>query len=415
VAALPFVQVVVGWHEMSMPEFPFGMDPESLKDAPLFRELQRVMTGSSGPVQWELARQIGVAGAAESGSDPEPDGTAAAGFEDAVRLAELRIVDLTSFEPSTEVLAAEVVRRAGWIATAIDEYRPLIETAATRMSDSLVQALAEQAPPGEESDPLAALGLESPRALIGQLGPLLQATQVGQVFGFLATRVFGTYDVGIPHAGGGPLRFVLTNIEAVERDWSLDPREFRTFVALHQVVHRLQFGRPWLPAHATAVIDDFLSSMTIDVDAIQERFASLTPTDPESFQRAFAEEEGAMFGVVLDDEQRIKLDRVRALIASVEGHGDHVATTVARELLRTYPKIEEAMRRYRDDEELDPLFAKLLGVDVGKEHVAIGRSFCDTVVELTDEATLTRMWTDADSMPSWPELEEPRLWLARTV
>jgi putative hydrolase len=400
---------------MSTPGFPFGVDPEGLRDAPLFRELQRVMSGSSGPVQWELARQIGVAGAAESGADPEPDRSAAAGLEDAVRLAELRIVDLTSFEPSHEVLAAEVVRRSEWIATAIDQYRSLIETAATRMSDSLVAAMADEAPAADENDALAALGLESPRALIGQLGPLLQATQVGQVFGFLATRVFGAYDVGIPHAGGGPLRFVLTNIEAVERDWSLDPREFRTFVALHQVVHRLQFERSWLPAHAASVIDDFLSTMTIDVDAIQERFASLTPTDPDSFQQAFAEEEGSMFGVVLDDEQRIKLARIRALLASVEGHGDHVATTIARGLLGTYPQIEEAMRRYRDDEELDPLFARLLGVDVGREHVAIGRAFCDTVVELTDEATLTRMWADADAMPSWPELEEPRLWLARTV
>jgi putative hydrolase len=400
---------------MSTPEFPFGMDPESLRDAPLFRELQRVMGSSSGPVQWELARQIAVAAAAESGADPEVDAGAAASFEDAVRIAELRIVDLTSFEPSSEVLGASVVRRADWIAAAIDRYRGMIETAATRMSDALVRAIADQVPSEEGNEALSALGLDSPRALIGQLGPLLQASQVGQVFGFLAARVLGEEDVGVPHVASGPLRFVLTNVQAVERDWSLDPREFRTFLALHQVAHRLQFARAWLPAHAAAVVDDFLATVTIDVDAIQQRFASLSPTDPEGFQEAFADDEGVMFGVVLDDEQRLKLDRVRAVIASVEGHGDHVATTIARELLGTYPKIEEAMRRHRDDEDLDPLFARLLGVDVGREHAAIGRSFCDTVVELTDEATLTRMWADEDALPSWPELEEPRLWLARTV
>lgn len=403
---------------MSTPGFPFGMDPESLRDAPLFRELQRVMGSSSGPVQWELARQLAVAGAAESGSDPAPDPTAVAGLEEAVRVAELRIVDVTSFEPSTEVLTVEVIRRAEWIATAIEEYRSLIETAATRMSDALGRAIAEQGPaePGDAvDDSLAALGLSSPQAMLNQLGPLLQATQVGQVFGFLASRIFGAYDVGIPHATRGPLRFVVTNIEAVERDWSLDPREFRTFVALHQVAHRLQFARPWLPAQAAAVIDDFLSTMVIDVDAIQERFASIAPADPEAFQQALADEDGSMFGVVLDDEQHLKLDRIRALIAAVEGHGDHVATTIARAMLGTYPQIEEAMRRHRDDEQLDPLFARLLGVDVGREHVAVGRSFCETVVELTDEATLTRMWADAEAMPSWPELEEPRLWLARTV
>jgi uncharacterized protein (DUF2342 family) len=122
-----------------------------------------------------------------------------------------------------------------------------------------------------------------------------------------------------------------------------------------------------------------------------------------------------MFGVVLDDEQRLKLDRIRALLASVEGHGDHVATTIGAAMLGTYPRIEEAMRRHRDDEALDPVFARLLGVDVGRDDVAAGRLFCETVVELTDEPTLTRMWADADALPSWPEIEEPRLWLARSV
>ena len=39
----------------------------------------------------------------------------------------------------------------------------------------------------------------------------------------------------------------------------------------------------------------------------------------------------------------------------------------------------------------------------------------DTVVELTDEATLSRMWDSPEALPSMPELEEPRLWLARSA
>jgi putative hydrolase len=393
------------------------MDPESLRDAPLFRELQRVMSGSSGPVQWELARQMAVAGAAEVGSDTTPDPAANDAFAEIARVAELQVLELTDLAPTADVLHVEVVRRADWIATAMEDYRPLVELAAGQMSDALVRALAEQRPTEDpaEGDAMAALGFGSPQALIGQLGPLLQATQVGQVFGFLASRVFGGYDVGVPRQAAGPVRFVLANIEGFERDWSLDPREFRTFVALHQIAHRLQSAQPWLPAHASALIDDFCSSMTIDVDAIRDRFANISPEDPEAFSAAFADEEGSMFGIVLDDEQRLKLDRVRALIGAVEGYGDHVAATIGARLLGTYPKIEEAMRRHREDEELDPIFARLLGVDVGREHVAAGRVFCETVVELTDEATLSRMWGSADALPGLAELQEPRLWLARTV
>jgi putative hydrolase len=251
--------------------------------------------------------------------------------------------------------------------------------------------------------------------LIAQLGPLLQATQVGQVFGFLAGRVLGDHDIGIPREATGPLRIVLANVEKLEQDWSLDHREFRTYVAIHQTVHRLQFSQPWLAAHTRASIDDFLSTMTIDVEEIQGRFASLNPGDPEAFQKAFADEDGSMFGVVLDDEQRMKLDRIRALLGAIEGYGDHVATTIGARLLGSWPRIEEAMRRHREDEPFDPMFARLLGVDVGRAHADLGRRFCATVVELTDEHTLTRMWASAESLPGLAELEEPRLWLARSV
>jgi hypothetical protein len=67
---------------------PFG-DPEAFRDAPLFRELQRVMSSSSGPVNWELARQVGVANAVEAGSDHEASEGDRRMLEDAVRVAEL--------------------------------------------------------------------------------------------------------------------------------------------------------------------------------------------------------------------------------------------------------------------------------------------------------------------------------------
>jgi coenzyme F420 biosynthesis associated uncharacterized protein len=300
----------------------------------------------------------------------------------------------------------------------MEAYTGLVEQAAQRMVDALGRALAE-APAldeeGEQSEALAAMGISSPQVLIAQLGPLLQATQVGQVFGFLAGRVLGDHDVGIPREATGPLRIVLANVEKLERDWSLDAREFRTYVALHQTVHRLQFAQPWLAAHTKTAIDDFLGSMQIDVEEIRSRFSSLSPTDPEAFQNAFSDDDGSMFGVVLDDEQRLKLDRIRALLGAIEGYGDHVAATIGARLLGTFPQIEEAMRRHREDEEFDPMFARLLGVDVGRQHAELGRTFCSTVVELTDEPTLTRMWASADALPGLAELEEPRLWLARTV
>jgi uncharacterized protein (DUF2342 family) len=50
-----------------------------------------------------------------------------------------------------------------------------------------------------------------------------------------------------------------------------------------------------------------------------------------------------------------------------------------------------------------------------RDQYVQGGAFCDVVVELTDETTLALIWDSAESMPSLPEIEEPRLWLARSV
>jgi putative hydrolase len=386
---------------------PFGMDPEAFKDASLFRELQRVMASSGGgPVNWELARQVGIATAVEAGSDPEPSDEDTHQLEDAVRVAELQISGFTGLEMPGDVVAVRAVRRADWVTANTASLKGLLEPAARRMGEALERGMRDQLP--EELGPM--------HALLTQLGPLLQGTQVGQVLGFLAQRVLGQYDVAVPREGQPALLFVVPNLATFERDWSLDPREFRTYVALHEVTHRFEFARPWARSRFEELVDDFLSTLTIDIGAIQERFSAVDPSDPESFERMLgAEEQGALFTPALDDEQRLKLARIQAFMAASEGFGDHVMHGVGARLLGSYAQITEAMRRYREGEHGDPVFERLLGVDMKRGQYEQGRRFCDTVAELTDEATLARMWDDAEAMPSLPEIEEPRLWLARTV
>jgi putative hydrolase len=385
---------------------PFGgFDPESLRDAPLFRELQRVMASSTGPINWELARQVGIANAAEAaGEDRVPTDTDRMSVEEAVRVAELHVARFTGLEPPTDVAQVRAIRRAEWVTANTETLNTLLEPAAVRMVDAMERAMREQIP--EDLGPMA--------GLLSQLGPLLQGTQVGTVLGSLAQQVLGQYDVAVPRSGSNDLLFVVPNIVAFEHNWSLEPREFRTYVALHEVTHRFEFGRQWVATRFIELVDDYLSTLTIDVAAIRERFASLDAGDPQALQRAMESDDG-MFGAVLDDEQRLKLARIQAFMAAAEGYADHVMHALGGELLPTFARIEEAMRRYRESEATDAVFERLLGVEMKRERYVAGRAFCDTVVELTDEATLARVWESADAMPSLPEIEEPRLWLARTV
>ncbi|MGZ6545075.1 MAG: zinc-dependent metalloprotease [Actinomycetota bacterium] len=389
-------------------DLPFDAGDDAFADAPLFRELQRVMSSSSGPLNWELARQIGIAGAQEGREDPAPSDADRSTFEGAVRVAELHVARFTGLEPPTDVAEVRAVRRAEWVNASTESLRSLLEPAAEKISVAMAEA-AREALGGELPPEMQGIG-----DLFQQLSPLLLGAQVGTVLGFLGQHVLGQYDIAVPRSGPGVLLFVVPNIAQFERDWSLDATDFRTSVALHEVTHRFEFARPWARERFTEVLEDFLSTLTIDASAMQVRLSSLDAANPEALRSLMESEEG-LFGAVLDDEQRIKLGRIQSFMAAAEGYGDHVMHGVGRELLPSYDRIEEAMRRYREGEAGDPVFERVLGIEMKREQYAQGRAFCDTVVELTDEATLSRMWESADAMPSLPEIHEPRLWLARTV
>ena len=388
-------------------EQPFGVPPGDVwNDVPLFREIQRVLMSSSGPVNWELARQVGIASASWGTEDPAPSEEDRRGFDEAVRVAELQVAGFTGLEAPSDIPRVEAVRRGQWVQANIEGLRALLEPAAAKIGDAIAasqrDAVPEQAQAGVAQ-------------MLGQVSPLLLGAQVGTVLGTLAQQVLGQYDIAVPRPdGAGALLFVVPNIARFEEEWSLDPIDFRTWIAIHEVTHRFEFARPWALARFRELIDDFTSTLTLDVEELQQRLASLDPSNPEGMQEMLAGQD-SLFGAVMDDEQRLKLRRIQAFMTASEGYGDHVMHAIGEQMLPSYARIDEAMRRYRETEHVDPVFERLLGIEVKREQYRQGRAFCDTVVELTDEATLARMWDSAEALPSMPELEEPRLWLARSA
>jgi coenzyme F420 biosynthesis associated uncharacterized protein len=388
-------------------EQPFGVPPGDVwNDVPLFREIQRVLMSSSGPVNWELARQVGIASASWGTEDPAPSEEDRRGFDEAVRVAELQVAGFTGLEAPSDIPRVEAVRRGQWVQANIEGLRALLEPAAAKIGDAIATAQRDAVPEQAQA------GVAQ---VLGQLSPLLLGAQVGTVLGTLAQQVLGQYDIAVPRPdGAGALLFVVPNIARFESEWSLDPTDFRTWIAIHEVTHRFEFARPWALTRFRELIDDFTSTLTLDVEELQQRLASIDPSNPEGMQEMLAGQD-SLFGAVMDDEQRLKLRRVQAFMTASEGYGDHVMHALGAQMLPSYARIDEAMRRYRETEHVDPVFERLLGIEVKREHYRLGRAFCDAVVELTDEATLARMWDSAEALPSMPELEEPRLWLARSA
>jgi putative hydrolase len=388
------------------PEVPLG---DVFSEIPLFREIQRVLLSSSGPVNWELARQIGIAMASWGTENAQPSEDDRRGFEDTVRAAELHVAEFTGLSQPADVATVEVLRRGQWVESSINGLKELVEPAAARMAEAFRQAQVQETGGGTPPESMQMMG-----AMLGQLAPLLLGAQVGTVLGYLGQRVLGQYDVAVPRPGHGTLQFVVPNIARFEGAWSLSPLEFRAWVAVHEVTHRLQFAKRWTREHFLGLVRDYCSTLELDLGSLQERLEHMDVANPEALESLFQSEEG-LIGPVLDDEQRLKLGRIQAFMSAAEGYGDHVTEQVGRRLLTSSSQVEEAVRRTREGESADPVFERLLGIEMKREQYRLGHAFCERVVELTDEATLARLWDSPEALPSLPELSEPSLWLARTV
>jgi len=398
------------------PSDPFGgAFGGGLNDVPLFREIQRVLMASTGPVNWELARQVGVATAAWGSDEVAPTEQDRAGLEQTVRASELAVADFTALPMPTDVARVEAYRRAQWVEANIASLREIVEPIAAKLSASLGQLDALGTLPGmpelRDAPPGDATGGPEMAQMLNLIGPLLMGTQVGTVLGQLGQRVLGQYDLAIPRHGGS-IYFVVPNLARFEQEWDLPPIEFRAWVALHEVTHRFEFARPWAREHFLGLVRDLVDHSEIDLSGLRDRLESMDFGNPEAMSEAFAGV-GNLFGDQSSAEQRLRIARLQAFMAATEGYSEHVMDAVGQRMLSSYPKIEEAVRRHRDGRAGDQALERFLGLEMKLEQYRMGRAFCDRVVELTEEATLSRMWGTADSLPSMPELEEPTLWLSR--
>ena len=91
----------------------------------------------------------------------------------------------------------------------------------------------------------------------GPLAPVAQkvaGAEVGALLGWMSTRVLGQYDLLVVEDESPEdqdiVYYVGPNVLALEKRFAFPPREFRLWLALHEVTHRAQFtGIPWLRTH----------------------------------------------------------------------------------------------------------------------------------------------------------------------
>jgi putative hydrolase len=376
---------------------------------PLFREFARLMATGSGPVNWELARQVAVATAAGAdtlGMTPQLPSPAAApepgearAWDDRLRLAELWVDPATSLPGAGVALAARPLSRPDWAETVLPGFAPLVEPGARRMTEAL------------GSD--AATGLPGAGDMVGRLGGLLAGLQAGALVGQLARSVLGQYELAMPPRDPARVLVLPENVSAFEQASGLPSDQLRLWLACHEVAgQRLFAGVGWLRDHLHGVVDDVARETDPDASGLMERLQSLEGGGPDALQELLQGGEGLLGPPSAALQAAVA--KLEVLLALTAGYAVVIAGRALDGRLPALEAIEAAVRRrLADPQAPHGLFAQLLRVDPERAAAARGERFCREVLAATDIDGLDRVWAHPDFLPSAEELGVPGRWLER--
>jgi coenzyme F420 biosynthesis associated uncharacterized protein len=344
----------------------------------------------SSLIDWDIAARAGkrLSPPPPSVSRREADDVVSELYR-ATAIAADHVAELTRLQEPPVTAVTRVIDRAAWVDANAGGMRTIM--------DPLVDRLTEQNPVGKMAE---------------QVGGRLTGLQVGAVLGFLSGKVLGQFEFF--DRPGGQLLLVAPNLVAVERMLKVDPGDFRLWVCLHEVTHRVQFTAvPWLRQHMMAEIDDL--SSTIDPDPAELR-RRLTGAVGELVKVVRGQGTGAgVLSVLATPEQRAVLERVTAFMSLVEGHAEYVMNAVPSSVIPSQKVIESrfATRRRHGGNPLDRLLRRLLGMEAKTRQYVDGSAFVRTVVDRIGVDDFNAIWTSRDTLPTRAEIAEPQQWIAR--
>jgi coenzyme F420 biosynthesis associated uncharacterized protein len=299
------------------------------------------------------------------------------------------VAELTRLQEPPVTAATRVIDRAAWIDANAGGMRVVM--------DPLVERLTVDNPVGKVAE---------------RVGSRLTGVQVGVVLGFLSGKVLGQFEFF--DRPNGQLLLVAPNLVAVERQLRVDPHDFRLWVCLHEVTHRVQFTAvPWLRQH---MLDEIAAlSATVESDPAEMR-RRLGDAAGELVRVVRGQGDGSgLLSVLATQEQREVLDRVTAFMSLVEGHAEWVMNAVDESVIPTQPTIEHrfAARRRRGGNPLDRLLRRMLGMDAKARQYVDGSAFVRRVVERVGVDGFNAIWSSPHHLPTKDEIADPQRWIAR--
>ena len=379
------------------------MAQEPFGDIPLFREIQKILSSSDGPVNFEIARQVASALATEGRSDTNIDPATSRALQQAVGEAERLVAGYTrrSFD---EPIQSSVMGKAEWVDGTLKSWRWLLEHLAGHFTSELSRSQPEESP---EANMM--------QTAMGQITPLLIGVQAGTLVGNVARAALGRYDFPIPRDETTKIFFVLPNLEQLASDYSIKLEAVFEWMAVHETArHIVMVSQSWVPKYLRSLLIEVVDATEIDTGDLERKLLELQTKGMEGLQDGTTSQN--QLPVVSTERHRKALERLTAFVAAFEGYAAHVEAAVAPELVEDAARVREGMTRFRaSNKEAEAMLGSVLGISVDRDVEDAGATFCAAVTSLRGLQSLNLVWDAPDNLPTLAEIKDPFAWMERVL
>ena len=345
-----------------------------------------------GVIDWGLAERVAVRAA---GQEPFADSyhyeSLTSDFTELTVLAEDQVAAATGLRSLSGNARARVTDRQGWVRANIASFQRLLR------------------PITDKLDVIS----NSPFAPVASR---IAGAEVGMILGWMSSRVLGQYDLLVVEDENPEdqdlVYFVGPNILGLEKRFAFPPREFRHWLALHEVTHRAQFtGIPWMREHFLSLVQETVGSVDPDPKRITEALGRLA-SDIRAGKNPL--DDGGMMALLASPEQRLVLDQVAGLMSLLEGHGDVTMDRAGADQIPSSARFGQVLRQRRQQgNPAAKLLQKIIGIDAKLKQYEQGEAFIESVEKHGGTELLDVAWVDPTNLPSIAEIRDPGAWIAR--
>jgi putative hydrolase len=348
---------------------------------------------ASGPVNYDLAKQIAVQRLTPSGLGGA-DASDTEKVTEAVHLAEQWLDPATALPAGAK--KAEAWSARDWVERTLGTWQRLCDPVARQVSGAWVEALPAEAK--EAAGPLL--------SIVSQMGGMAFGSQLGGALAQLGAEVLTSTDVGLPLGPEGTAALLPANIEKFTAGLERPASEVMVFLAAREAAHHRLFTQvPWLRQRLLATVEEFAHGIKVDTSALEQLATQVDPSNPETIEQAMS---SGLLEPQTTEAQKVALARLETLLALVEGWVDVVVADAVGNRLPGADALRETLRRRRaSGGPAEQTFATLVGLELRPRRLRAASALWRLVGDRHGIKVRDSVWSSPDMVPTSADLDEP--------